>query len=171
MNEDVAFLILAPLLIVFLAAITFLISRISGWNSLAQKYPLRATFPKPKIWLGYGVLRGWIGYNGGVIVASDSRGLYLRAIPIILSFCQAPIFIPWSEIRAIEACSRFFQGVPHSRCSRTRSGFRSTSGNLRIDSSGRERSGSARRILSLLSLAELPNIVFSHSEGGARRIS
>ncbi len=109
MSEDLAAIVLAALLIAFLAAIVFLISRVSGWSTLGQKYPLRATFPKPKIWLGYAVLRGWIGYNGGIIVASDSRGLYLRAMPIILSFCRAPIFSPWSEIRAIEACSRFFR--------------------------------------------------------------
>jgi hypothetical protein len=52
--------------------------------------------------MGYGVFRGWIGYNGGIVVASDYRGLYLRAMPVLLSFCYDPIYIPWSEILRIE---------------------------------------------------------------------
>jgi hypothetical protein len=52
--------------------------------------------------MGYGVFRGWIGYNGGIIVASDRGGLYLRAMPIILSFCHDPIYIPWSDVARIE---------------------------------------------------------------------
>jgi len=36
------------------------------------------------------------------VVASDSKGLYLRAMPIILSFCHRRIFIPWSDITGIE---------------------------------------------------------------------
>ncbi|MGH8727196.1 MAG: hypothetical protein ACREV9_03340 [Burkholderiales bacterium] len=118
MSENTAFLILASLLIAFLAAIVFLISRASGWSTLAQKYPLRAAFPKPKIWLGYAVFRGWIGYNGGIIVGSDSRGLCLRAMPIILSFCHVPIFIPWSEIRVIEQCTRFLRKAYRIRVAR-----------------------------------------------------
>jgi hypothetical protein len=55
-------------------------------------------------------LRGWVGYNGGIIVACDARGLYLRAMPVILSFCHAPIHIPWTEIRSIESRSGFWSG-------------------------------------------------------------
>ena len=118
MSEDAAFLILAPLLVAFLAMVVFLISRASGWSKLAETYPFRGKFPQPKIWMGYAVFRGWIGYNGAVIVASDDRGLYLRAFPVILSFCHAPIFIPWSEVRAIERCSRFFRTAYRVRAAR-----------------------------------------------------
>jgi hypothetical protein len=51
--------------------------------------------------MGYGVFRGWIGYNGGIIVASDAAGLYLRGMPLLLSWCHAPIFIPWPEVTHI----------------------------------------------------------------------
>jgi hypothetical protein len=90
--------ILTPLLPV---AAVYLVSLTSGWQTLAMRYPLRGTFPEPKVRLGYGVFRGWIGYNGGIIVASDAAGLYLRAMPILLSFCHDPIFIPWSEVTQI----------------------------------------------------------------------
>jgi hypothetical protein len=92
-------LVLVPLLPV---ALIYAFSRISGWQSLAKRYPLRGEFPKPKLWLGYGVFRGWIGYNGAIVVASDAGGLYLRAMPVVLSFCHAPIYIPWSEITGIQ---------------------------------------------------------------------
>lgn len=83
-------------------ALIYLFSRVSGWQTLAGAYPLRATFPKPKIRLGYGVFRGWIGYNGGIVIASDRTGLYLRAMPVILSFCHDPMYIPWSQVTRIE---------------------------------------------------------------------
>ncbi|MEW6733187.1 MAG: hypothetical protein AB1489_17805 [Acidobacteriota bacterium] len=97
-GKIIPLIILAPL---FPVSLIFLFSRVSGWQILARRYPLRGIFPKPKTRMGYGVFRGWIGYNGGIIVASDSAGLYLRAMPVLLSFCHDPIFIPWSEIRQI----------------------------------------------------------------------
>ena len=47
------------------------------------------------------MFRHWIGYNGGIVISSDTRGVYLAAMPLILSFCHPPVFIPWSEIREI----------------------------------------------------------------------
>jgi hypothetical protein len=91
-------LILTPLLPV---GIIYFFSRTSGWQTLAEHYPLRGSFPKPKVWMGYGVFHGWIGYNGGIVVASDEAGLYLRAMPVVLSFCHDPIFIPWTEVTRI----------------------------------------------------------------------
>jgi hypothetical protein len=92
------------------AVIIFFLSRISGWSALAQRYPLRGGFPKPKKRFGYGFFRGWVGYNGGIIVGSDQSGLYLRAMPVILSFCHAPIYIPWREVSAIDPLSGWIRG-------------------------------------------------------------
>ncbi len=97
-NPDFLLFFLAPLLPF---GIIFLISRTSGWQTLALQYPLRGPAPPAKLWMGYGEFRGWIGYNGGIIGASDSAGLYLREMPVVLSWCHAPIFIPWSEVTAI----------------------------------------------------------------------
>jgi hypothetical protein len=87
-------LLLAPTLIV-------VFSRLSGWQTLARRYPLRGSRPPARVRMGYGVFRGWIGYNGGLILSVDARGLYLAAMPVVLSFCHPPIFIPWSEIEWI----------------------------------------------------------------------
>jgi hypothetical protein len=86
----------------------FAISRFSGWALLAERYPLYGAFPKPKVRLGYGVFRGWVGYNGGIIVGADPTGLYLRAMPVILSFCHAPIHVPWGDVTEIEPPSGLF---------------------------------------------------------------
>ncbi|MFO1351828.1 MAG: hypothetical protein U1F68_14610 [Gammaproteobacteria bacterium] len=91
-------LALVPLLLI---AQIYLFSRASGWQTLARRYPLRGPFPPPKTRMGDGVFRGWIGYNGGIVVASDHAGLYLRAMPVVLSFCHDPIFIPWSDVTRI----------------------------------------------------------------------
>ena len=100
MSEPPTFLV--PLVILLPVVIIVAISRYSGWNLLAEHYPASGDFPRPSKWMGYGVFRGWVGYNGGLIVASDASGLYLRTWPILLSFCHRRIFIPWSGITGIE---------------------------------------------------------------------
>ena len=89
------------LALLFPVAIIYVFSRVSGWNTLAEHYPAREPPPAPRKWNGSGVLRHWMGYNGGIVISSDARGMYLAAMPIILSFCHRPIFVPWSEIREI----------------------------------------------------------------------
>ena len=100
MNEPPTFLV--PLVLLIPVGVIVAISRFSGWSLLAEHYPGYGDFPRPARWMGYGVFRGWLGYNGGIVVASNARGLYLRATPVILSFCHRRIFIPWSEIARIE---------------------------------------------------------------------
>ena len=90
------------------AALIALLARIGGWTALAERYPGRTRPAPASRWFGYGVFRGWIGYNGGLVVGSDAAGLDLRAMPVILSFCHAPIFIPWREVARIERRARWF---------------------------------------------------------------
>jgi len=92
----------------FPTGLIFLISRGSGWSTLADTYPLQGDRPRPLVRLGYGVFRGWINYNGGLVLAADERGLYISAMPIVLSFCHRPIFIPWRELREIRVRKRWF---------------------------------------------------------------
>jgi hypothetical protein len=99
-QEPPTFLI--PLVVLVPVGVILAFSRLSGWNLLAEHYPVTGDPPPTKKWMGYGVFRGWIGYNGGIIVGSDARGFSLRAMPILLSFCHRPIFIPWSEVSRIE---------------------------------------------------------------------
>ena len=105
MNEPPTFLV--PLILLIPVGVIVAISRYSGWNLLAEHYPASGDFPRPSKWMGYGVFRGWLGYNGGIVVARDERGLYVRGMPILLSFCHRRIFIPWSEITKIERLDRW----------------------------------------------------------------
>lgn len=77
------------------------IARIGGWRALAERYPAHEPMPRPRRWLGHAVFRGWVGYNGALVVASDARGLYFRTWPLLLPWCHPPIFIPWTEVEAI----------------------------------------------------------------------
>src|SRR5512137_495641 len=94
---------LLPLLFALLIApaVIFLLSRVSGWRTLADRYPCHEPMPVPRKLFGYGVFRKWIGYNGAFMVAGNYRGLYLFPLPVLLSFCHKPILIPWSEITMI----------------------------------------------------------------------
>jgi len=98
---------LVPLVVLVPFAVMVVISRYSGWNLLAEHYPGDRDFPRPSKWMGYGVFRGWLGYNGSIVVASDHTGLYLRSLPIIMSFCHRRIYIPWTEVTWIERLSRW----------------------------------------------------------------
>jgi hypothetical protein len=82
-------------------AMILLFSRVGGWHRLAEVYPGGDHQPPTRTRLGFGVFRGWIGYNGALIVGSDSRGFSLRSWPVLLSWCHGPIFIPWSEVREV----------------------------------------------------------------------
>ena len=90
------------------ALIIFAVSR-AGWSELALNYPGTDSRPAPLTRLGFGSLRGWIGYNGALIVSSDARGLHLATWPVLLSWCHAPVFIPWTEV--VEVRTRRTFGV------------------------------------------------------------
>jgi len=94
---------LAPLVILLVIGpgLIMAFSRLSGWKTLSDRYPCRTELPERRRRFGYGVFRGWIGYNGGLVVSADARGFYLAAMSVLLSFCHAPIFIPWSEVTEI----------------------------------------------------------------------
>jgi hypothetical protein len=104
-------------LLVLVAALTvpalliFALSRATGWPILADRYPAPAERPRPLVRLGYGVFRGWIGYNGGLVVSADERGLHVSAMPLVLSWCHAPLCIPWGEIQEIRPRKHLFATV------------------------------------------------------------
>ena len=82
----------------YMLGLMALFARLSGWRVLAARYPGVVPVPTVRKRLGYGIFRGWIGYNGGLIVAADSRGLFLSTWPVVLAPCHPPITIPWHEI-------------------------------------------------------------------------
>lgn len=88
--------------------VIFTISRL-GWNRLAARYPRATPAPAPLTVFGYGCLNGWVGYNGGLIIAADDSGLFLSTWPGLLAWCHAPVFIPWSQIVDARARRRWWK--------------------------------------------------------------
>ena len=101
----------AGLALLLCVLLLFVLSRASGWPALADRYPAPPVRPEPLVRLGYGIFAGWIGYNGGIVLSADERGLYLSAMPLILSWCHAPVFIPWAEIQEIRPTKRLWSTV------------------------------------------------------------
>ena len=92
------------------AFIIFLVSR-AGWSEMAETYPGVDSKPATKTRFGYGSMRGWIGYKGALIVTSDPRGLHLATWPVLLSWCHAPVFLPWTEVVEVKDRRIFGMGV------------------------------------------------------------
>jgi len=78
----------------------FALSRYGGWSRLSDRYPSRGRFPKPATHVGYAAFRGWVGYNGCIVLAADDAGLHIRTWPVF-SLVHAPIFIPWGQVLEI----------------------------------------------------------------------
>lgn len=89
-------------------ATLFAISRVGGWSRLAARYPAAGPAPKPLTSFGYGAMRGWVGYNGGLIIAADDAGLHVSTWRFLLSWCHPPVFIPWSQIADLRARKRLW---------------------------------------------------------------
>ncbi len=86
----VAFAIVFP---IFWALIIGLISLLSGWQRLAQRY--RATLPPTgRRWTWQRGLVGWAGYNGVLILTANDQGLFMEVMwPF--GFGHPRLFIPW----------------------------------------------------------------------------
>lgn len=80
----------------FWCFVIWLISIISGWQRLAQRY--RATQPAMgKKWFSqYGFVNG-ARYGNILNLTTNEEGIFLEAIPLF-SFNHARLFIPWRDL-------------------------------------------------------------------------
>ncbi len=81
-------------IVVTLFAVTYLLSFLGGWWSLAARYQTTRRMPAGSFLLS-GNFRYVVGYQNVIRAASDAEGLYLRFWPRL---AHAPLFIPWSAI-------------------------------------------------------------------------
>ena len=94
---------LLPILTVAIpVAVLYALSRATGWQRLAERYPCIGVPPEPHTRFGYGVFRGWLGYNGALVVGSDAGGLYVSTWAIF-AWCHPAFYIRWSEVSEIRA--------------------------------------------------------------------
>lgn len=87
-----------PLLFpVFWVFIAMLISRISGWSTLAEVYSYDGSF-EGKRWRFVSARMRWmVGYNNALTIGSNSKGLYLATF-VLLRPGHRDLFIPWHDI-------------------------------------------------------------------------
>ena len=86
-----------PIFILFWMGISFLLSLLSGWRTLAEYYPSQTT-RTPQCWsFQQAYLRGFIRYQGALIFCADQDGLYIRPI-WLFRVGHPPLFIPWYDV-------------------------------------------------------------------------
>ena len=90
-------------------AISFVLSRLSGWSLLARR------FRAPEPWNGESWkwqsarFRGWCNFNNCLVLGAGNEALYLSITPLVRLFTpfNPPLLIPWSEIE-VETGKLFF---------------------------------------------------------------
>jgi hypothetical protein len=112
----VAFAVVFPIM---WCSVIGLVSLVSGWQRLAQRY--RATLPPSgKKWTWQYGMVGWAGYNGILTLTASSEGLFMETW-WLFGFGHPRLFIPWREFRETKVQKTFFRrqvkakiGFPHS---------------------------------------------------------
>lgn len=83
----------------------FVLSRATGWRSLAERFPARPPATDAERGLTSITLGSLGNYNNCVLWASDEEGLHLRLPPVFNLFHPA-MTIPWGEVARIEPLER-----------------------------------------------------------------
>jgi hypothetical protein len=78
--------------------VSTVISVMSGWFSLGEKFRNRVAFNGKKWWGQSGQMRWLTNYTGCLILGANSQGLYLGAL-FLFRFMHPPLLVPWGEIR------------------------------------------------------------------------
>ncbi|MGE3247441.1 MAG: hypothetical protein AB7F96_09355 [Beijerinckiaceae bacterium] len=84
----------------FFAGVVYLVSRLSGWKSLAERFP--AAGPpqgEPCTWAS-ARLRYIAGYNRSLIVHVSARGIHMQPM-LLFRTGHEPVFIPWEAVEEV----------------------------------------------------------------------
>lgn len=97
MNSETFLYVFPVLFVAWWAFLVWLVSRVSGWARLAEKYPAQ-NLDDPAIrwkhWQNMS-LQNWANYNNCVSVGVSPAGLSLR-LPWLFRMGHPPVHIPWS---------------------------------------------------------------------------
>ena len=86
-------------------AISFVLSRISGWGLLSQRFRASEAFYGEK-WGWQSARLRWCSYNNCLTVGANEAGLYL-AVQLPFRLFHPALLIPWREIE-VETGKMFF---------------------------------------------------------------
>ena len=105
--KDHTFPIWFPIFFIIMwCGVCFLLSRLSGWVSLAQHFRFKQSFPAERKHFRSGMV-GWVGYRSCLTVGINHEGLYLAVMPLF-AIGSPPLFIPWRNVTGIKKGGRFF---------------------------------------------------------------
>lgn len=88
--------------VVFWIIIATLISRVSGWNKLAEVYPDMTSGGEAEKKRGGARMNKIANYNGSIIFEATDIGLRMRQI-FLFKFGHETLLIPWSDIESKES--------------------------------------------------------------------
>jgi hypothetical protein len=74
-----------------------MVSHLSGWASLAERYRCLETFAGSRWNFQYGQFRWFASYRNCLTIGADPHGLFLWIFPLF-RVAHPPLFIPWREI-------------------------------------------------------------------------
>ncbi|HTW45921.1 MAG TPA: hypothetical protein VMD58_10275 [Acidobacteriaceae bacterium] len=82
----------------------------SGWHKLAIRFRHRGDFEGDVRRFQTGVMRWASRYNYSLVLGANQEGLYIRTM-WLARMEHPPLFIPWSEVTAIDQPRRFREGT------------------------------------------------------------
>ena len=102
LEEPVPWLWLGPVAFAALwLAIFAIVARWGGWIELAKAYPSLGSPSGNRFRMRSAQIRAGCNYNNCITFVSSQTGLHL-SMPFVFSFHHAPVFLPWSDLRADE---------------------------------------------------------------------
>jgi hypothetical protein len=104
---------------IFWMGVVYLVSRLSGWSSLAKRYP--ATRPASGQYFGWssGRISRFSNYNHSINVTISSTGVHLETV-FFFKFGHAPVFLPWDAIVAMRHSKILFRHLNRAATGRRR---------------------------------------------------
>lgn len=94
---DLLFTNLGPVVFIgFWAMVCYSSSKMAGWDSMAEPYPLRTPYSGKQFTMET-VRVGKSKYKGAITLGPNPIGLYIDIL-FIFQWWHPPLFIPWSDI-------------------------------------------------------------------------
>src|SRR5919198_5653126 len=90
--------------------ISLLLSWISGWRALAERYRATQRCTGVRFWMKSAAMRWGVGYRSSVNFGVDSSGLFLSVFPLFRAG-HPPLLIPWADISFSRERGWLFDGV------------------------------------------------------------
>lgn len=95
----------------FWCLISFVMSRISGWATLAAAYPAAEVLtPHARYTWQSAFMNGTTRYSAALAVVADAQAVHFSMFPL-LKIGHAPFSVPWQDIRAERVQRAFTQDV------------------------------------------------------------